>query len=198
MGLTTNRHLTLFHRFQQGGLHLGRGPVDLIGQNDVGKDGTGFEAKDAARFGLNVNIRAGHVRREQVWCELYPAELGLKVFGHRLDRACLGQARQTFDQKVTIGEQPDHEPLNNSSLSNDRFGHAFAKVIDGVSSSHNVPKINYGWAHTVTLNGFRSIKTSAKTYYREAFSRARKTATTSLMSGLSCPWRGASDSVVNQ
>jgi hypothetical protein len=33
-----DRHLPLLHGFQQGGLGLRRGPVDLVGQDDVGED----------------------------------------------------------------------------------------------------------------------------------------------------------------
>ena len=35
--------LALFHALEQAGLGLGRGPVDLVGQDDVGEDGTGPE-----------------------------------------------------------------------------------------------------------------------------------------------------------
>ena len=66
--LPVHRYLVLLHRFQEGRLSLGGGPVDLIGQQNLAKDGA--PAEDEV-IGVPVEDRcAGHVRREQVWREL--------------------------------------------------------------------------------------------------------------------------------
>ena len=40
-----HRDLALFHGLQQRRLGLGRGPVDLVGQHQLGRDGTGPEGE---------------------------------------------------------------------------------------------------------------------------------------------------------
>lgn len=52
----------LGHRFEQGALHLGRRPVDLIGEQQVVKQRTGLEDK-AAILGA-VDVGPGQSRRE--------------------------------------------------------------------------------------------------------------------------------------
>lgn len=37
--------LTLLHGFEEGGLGLGRGAVDLVGEQEVGEDGAGLEGE---------------------------------------------------------------------------------------------------------------------------------------------------------
>ena len=39
-GLAADRDLALLHRLEQRRLHFGRGAVDLVGEQDVGEDGT--------------------------------------------------------------------------------------------------------------------------------------------------------------
>jgi hypothetical protein len=41
MGVTVDRDLALGHGLEQGGLGSRRGPVDLVGQDDVGEDRAG-------------------------------------------------------------------------------------------------------------------------------------------------------------
>ncbi len=43
MGFACHGDLPLLHGLQQGGLHLGRGPVDLIGQDQVVENGTAWK-----------------------------------------------------------------------------------------------------------------------------------------------------------
>ena len=41
----------LLHRFQQSRLRLGRGPVDFVGEHDLGEERTGLKAEDALAVG---------------------------------------------------------------------------------------------------------------------------------------------------
>ncbi len=43
ISLPTHRNLPLAHGLQQGGLHLGRGAIDLVGKEQIMKDGTLIE-----------------------------------------------------------------------------------------------------------------------------------------------------------
>ena len=65
-------NLPLLHGFQQGALHLGRGPVDFICKDKIGKDGP-FPHHEFLFF-LAVDHRADKVGGKEVRCELDPAE----------------------------------------------------------------------------------------------------------------------------
>ena len=69
-------NVMLLHGLKQGGLRLGRGAVDFVGQNDVGEDRPLDELELApALGGLLQNVGAGDVGRHQVGCELDAAEV---------------------------------------------------------------------------------------------------------------------------
>jgi len=61
------------HRFQQGGLGLGRRAVDLVGQHHVREDRSLLELELAGL--LVVDVGAGDVGRQQIGRELNPLEL---------------------------------------------------------------------------------------------------------------------------
>ena len=78
MGGLADGDLPLLHRLEQRGLDLGRGPVDLVGEEDVAEDRAGLEAELAlAALGI-VDVGAGHVRGQQVGGELDAAEVGVR------------------------------------------------------------------------------------------------------------------------
>jgi len=70
MRRSTDRDATLLHRLQKRGLGLGRGTIDLIGQEDVGEDRAFLERKMffahvALMHHVTPHDVAGHeVRRE--------------------------------------------------------------------------------------------------------------------------------------
>jgi hypothetical protein len=71
-GHAVGRHLPLLHRLQQGGLGLGRGPVDLVGQQQVGEHRPRAEVEGAAA--LVKDRGAGDVGGHEVGRELDAAE----------------------------------------------------------------------------------------------------------------------------
>ena len=88
--------LPLAHRFQQRRLGFGSRPVDLVGQQQAGKDGAGHEYKLAAP----VHAHPGHVAGQQVGRELHPLEAQPQA-----DRQGAGQhgfagSRRVFEQDV--------------------------------------------------------------------------------------------------
>jgi hypothetical protein len=66
------RHLPLAHHFEQGGLCAWRRTVDLIGEDDIGKDGTGTKLKNP--FLWLVKTASGDVGREEIGGELNTAK----------------------------------------------------------------------------------------------------------------------------
>jgi hypothetical protein len=73
VSLPIDAYLQLGHRFQQCCLGLRRGPVDLVGQQQVGEDRAGPEHQLAAA--LVVQRSSGHVGREQIRGELDAGEV---------------------------------------------------------------------------------------------------------------------------
>jgi len=110
-----HRDLVLLHRFQQGGLDLGRRAVDFVGEDDFVEQ----RAFDEFELALVINVGAGEVARQQVGGELDAAEAAVDGGGERFHRGRLGQARQAFDQHVTIGEQADHQSVEQRVLADD-------------------------------------------------------------------------------
>ena len=62
VSLVADGHLALLHGFQQGALHLGRGTVDFICQDEIGEDGAFPDLE--LLFLLAVDQRADKVGRQ--------------------------------------------------------------------------------------------------------------------------------------
>ncbi len=92
IGRLGDRDLALLHRFQQRRLGLGRSPVYLVGQNDVGKDRPRFESKKAlVRIVYGNHRRAYDVGGHEVRRELDAAETALDNLRQRTDQQRLAQ-----------------------------------------------------------------------------------------------------------
>ena len=109
--------LFLGHRLEQGRLHLGRGPVDLVGEHEVGEDRA---ALDVERLGARPpHPGAGDVAGHQVGGELQAREAPADHVGQRAHRQRLGHAGHAFEQQVAAGQQPDEHPLDHRVLPDD-------------------------------------------------------------------------------
>lgn len=109
--------LALLHPFQQRRLRARAGAVDLVGQDDVGEDRAAAEGE--LRGLLVVNAGAGHVRRQQVGCELDAPELGGDAFGQRAGEHRFAHPRHVFQQHVPVGQQPGQHELDHRALADD-------------------------------------------------------------------------------
>ncbi|MCY1409883.1 hypothetical protein D9M71_252420 [compost metagenome] len=125
--------LPLFHGFEQCCLDLGRGPVDFIGQNQVAEQRPGLELHLVLAVDLLQHFGTRDVRRQQVGGELDTAHLRVQVPGQRLDRAGLGQARQAFEQQVTVGQQAEHDLPDDGLLAKYGFGDIGLQGVDSVA-----------------------------------------------------------------
>ena len=125
MPLTPHRDLPFLHRLQERGLRLGRSPVDLVGEYDVGKDRPSQELELPNAGGLIFlnNLGAGDVRRHQVGCELDAVIAQIQGIGHRMDHQRLGQARNADQQTMSAGEDGDQELFQDRVLTHDHLGH---------------------------------------------------------------------------
>ena len=66
VALARDRDLVLLHRLEQARLGLGRGAVDLVGEDEVGEDRPGLELEDPLAVLLDEDVRAGDVGGHQV------------------------------------------------------------------------------------------------------------------------------------
>ena len=113
----------LLHRFQEGGLRLGRRAVDLVGQDHVGEDRPLHELHPPPAFARFLeDLRAGDVRRHQVGRELNPLKLQVEDLRDRADEQGLRQPGRTGDQAMTAGKQADQELMRRLLLADDHLG----------------------------------------------------------------------------
>ena len=106
MGRAGDGDRPLLHRLEQGRLRLGRGPVDLVGQNQVGEDRAALELEPAAALGrFEHDVGADQVGRHQVGCELDALKLELQRVGQRAHEQRLAQPGHALEQDVPAGDQ---------------------------------------------------------------------------------------------
>jgi len=95
------RHSLFLHGFQQRRLGFGRRPVDLIGQNDIGKNRTGDKPELTI---LVQDLRADDIRWHQIGGELDPVVFQSQNLGNGDDQQRLCKSRNTNQQTVTPAE----------------------------------------------------------------------------------------------
>ena len=118
MRLPGDRHRLLLHGLQQGGLRLGWGAVDFVGQDDVREHGSPHELEDAASGGVILfeQLGAGNVARHEVRRELHTRKGEVEGFRNGLHEQRLGEAWYADDDHVTTGENGRHEVLHDLLL----------------------------------------------------------------------------------
>ena len=110
VGDTVDAHLPFGHRLQQRRLGLGRCPVDLVGEKQVGEDRSAAEF-ETARLHV-VDRRAEQVGRQQVRRELHSREVKAQRRGEGPGDQRLAKAGQVLDQHVAArehGRENQHE-----------------------------------------------------------------------------------------
>ena len=121
VGLAADRHVAFGHHLEQRALHLGRRSVDLIGEKEVGENRTEFDIELLG--GGAKDPGADDVGGQQVGGELDPVERAADGAGHRLHRQGLGEARDAFQQAVTVGDETHDHPLDRPLLADHDLAH---------------------------------------------------------------------------
>ena len=121
--------LALLHRFEQGRLGLGRGAVDLVGEEEVGEDGAGLEG-ELGGAGV-VDEGAGDVARHQVGGELDALGVEFEGGGEGADEQGLGDAGDAFEEDVAAAEQGDDETGDGGVLADHGLGDLGAQGLQG-------------------------------------------------------------------
>ena len=117
VGSIADGHLPLLHGLEQGGLHLRRRPVDLVGEDDVGEDGA--LARREGLVALVVDESTGDVRRQQIGRELDAAVARVERLGEGPNAERLGQAGHTLEQQMALRQQPHEQPIEQLLLAHD-------------------------------------------------------------------------------
>ena len=98
----------LLHDFQQRGLGLGRGAVDLVHQQDVLEHGAALEVQHATAVRILVHdVRAENVRRHEVRRALHAARLEANDLRKHTHEEGLAEAGHAFEQDVAAAEDGD-------------------------------------------------------------------------------------------
>ena len=138
VGDAVDGHLPFLHRLQQCGLRLGRGPVDLVGQDDLGEDGTG--AKLELLVLLIEDAHAGHVGRQHVGRELDAPKRAADAERQRARQHGLAHARHILDQQVPLTEHRQERHAHLGVLADDHAAHVFGHAPgNGLHDFHNCP-----------------------------------------------------------
>ena len=117
MTLGADRDLALLHHLEQCRLDLGRGPVDLVREQEVAEHRSELGIERAA-VGA-VDTRPDEIARDKIRGELDPPERGVEDVGKGLDRQGLRETRDAFEEEVAAREQGDEHPLEHRVLADD-------------------------------------------------------------------------------
>ena len=115
-----DRHGAFLHGFEQRALGLGRGAVDLVGEEQVGEHRPllVLEFQLAAARVLE-QFGADDVRGHQVRGELDALEADAEHFGERFDEERLRQPRHTDEQAMAPREKADEQQSDDFVLADD-------------------------------------------------------------------------------
>ena len=115
--LAVDRHLPLFHAFQQRSLGARRHAVDLVHQQQIGKHRPGMERE---RVRARAQDRgAEDVGRHQVGRGLHALKAQAQQPPQRFHHQRLGDARHAFKQRVTLAQHGDQHLLDRAALPGD-------------------------------------------------------------------------------
>ncbi len=108
------------HRFEHGGLGLGRGAVDFVGENRVRENRAALELEFApAGGGFHDDVGAEDVGGHQVGRELDAVEGKVQHFAQRAHQQRLAEAGHAFEQHVAAGEHGDERAFDDGVVADD-------------------------------------------------------------------------------
>ena len=141
------------HGFQQGRLRLGRGAIQLIGEEQVGENRTRLEAEVAVACAVVFfeNLGAEDVRGHQVGRELDAAKLERKRLAQGTHQQGLAEPRHPLDQAMAPRQQSDQQLFDHGILADDGLTNRAAQATELLQSGgyvgfgrlgcHGVPAI---------------------------------------------------------
>ena len=119
MRLPVDRRGAFLRRFEERGVRLSGGAVNLVREKDLRKDRAGAEGK--LLFFRVENERADDVGRRQVRRELNAAETTAERASKRLREKGFAKTRDAFDENVSAGKKSDERSEDEFALTDERF-----------------------------------------------------------------------------
>ncbi len=128
--------LFFLHGFEHGGLGLGRGAIDFVGEDEMREDRAALELKFApAGVSFHDEVRAEDVGGHEVGRELDAAERHVEHFAERANEERLAQARHAFEQHVAAAKQRDQRAFDDLGVTDDDFADFCAEsVVSGAEA----------------------------------------------------------------
>ncbi len=109
----------LLHGFEQGGLSFGRGAIDLVREHEVGKNGTGLEAKSFVAVLVVHDDAADDVAGHQVGGELDAGVLEGKNARQSSQQGGFAKTRDAFKENVAAGDEANENTFDDFVLTDD-------------------------------------------------------------------------------
>ena len=128
--------LAFFHAFQQRGLRLGRGPVDLIGEHNLGHNGSRPVLKGAGV--LVVDLHAGHIAGQEVGRKLNALERGADRAGQGFGQHRLAHAGYVFDQHVAGRQHRGEHQVDGAVFTHQGTAHVGRKTLPQLAHAQDV------------------------------------------------------------
>ncbi len=132
--VVVQRDLVLVHRLEEARLGLGRGPVDLVREDDVAEERARLE--DELPGLPVVDGDAEDVGRQQVRCELDALEADPEGLGQSVRQRRLAHPGHVLDQEVPPGQQPDHRQPHHLGLAHEGPGDVELQPADQLKGCH--------------------------------------------------------------
>src|ERR1019366_1754046 len=132
MGPPVHGDLVLLHRLEEGRLGLGRGPVDLVGQQNLGEDGTSAELE--RRRARVKHGDTGDIAGEQVGSELHPLEGAATGSRQRFGKHGLANPGYILDEHVPAAEEGEDAELDLLILANDHGSDTLHQPADEIAN----------------------------------------------------------------
>ena len=129
VGVAVERYAALLHYFEQGGLGFGRGAVDFVGEQQMGKHRALSQLETAVL--RIVAIVAGHVGRHQVGRELDATEFSGEGLRQRAHEQGFTGTRHAFEQNVAAGEEYGEYFVHHLLLADEYFVQPRAQHLNG-------------------------------------------------------------------
>ena len=121
------------HRFEECGLGLGCGPVDLVGEHDLChyRARAVFELADL----LVVDRSAGDIAGQEIWSELDAFEVAAGGDGDGPGEHGFADAGDVFDEDVSAAQECDDGESDSGVFADDDSSDVLDDAVDGVGVS---------------------------------------------------------------
>ena len=121
-----DRDAALLHGLQKSGLGLGRGPIDLVRQQDIREDRSFLEGEMLfAGITLVDDVTAHDITGHEVGRELDARKSQMQYVGHCRYDLGLADSRNTLQEHMSLGKQADQRPVDDLIIAHDDSGDLF-------------------------------------------------------------------------